>query len=97
MQPSQLEIQRRVETLRDIKRCSTPQGGPGALILDSDLPNPSSPTSSTSSYWTATVPQQLQDGDSSGGFREGSSSSEERSAGLDGPFHIFWAPARLHP
>lgn len=97
MQPSQLEIQREVEALRDIKRRSTAQGGPGALILDPDLPNPSSPTSPTSSYWTATAPQQLPDGDSSSGSHEGSSSSEERSAGLDDPFHLFWVPARLHP
>ncbi|KAG2088812.1 hypothetical protein BD769DRAFT_1527904 [Suillus cothurnatus] len=97
MQPSQLEIQREVEALRDIKRRSTAQGGPGALILDPDLPNPSSPTSPTSNYWTATTPQQLPDGDSSSGSHEGSSSSEERSAGLDDPFHLFWVPARLHP
>ncbi|KAG1792566.1 uncharacterized protein HD556DRAFT_1238998 [Suillus plorans] len=97
MQPSQLEIQREVEALRDIKRRSTAQGGPGALILDPDLPNPSSPPSPTSSYWTATAPQQLPDGDSSSSSHEGSSSSEERSVGLDDPFHLFWVPARFHP
>ncbi|KAG2150305.1 uncharacterized protein EDB93DRAFT_1084148 [Suillus bovinus] len=97
MQPSQLEIQREVEALRDIRRRSTAQGGPGALILDPDLPNPSSPTSPTSSYWTATAPQQLPDGDSSSSSHEGSSSSEERSVGLDDPFHLFWVPARYHP
>ncbi|KAG1728057.1 uncharacterized protein EDB91DRAFT_868247 [Suillus paluster] len=97
MQPSQLEIQREVEALRDIRRRSTAQGGPGALILDPDLPNPSSPTSPTSSYWAATVPQQLPDGDSSSGSHEDSSSSEDRSTGLDDPFHLFWVPARLHP
>lgn len=97
MQPSQLEIQREVEALRDIRRRSTAQGGPGALILDPDLPNPSSPTSPTSNYWTATAPQQLPDGDSSSGSHESGSSSEERSAGLDDPFHLFWVPARLHP
>lgn len=97
MQPSQLEIQREVEALRDIRRRSTAQGGPGALILDPDLPNPSSPTSPTSSYWSATPPQQLPDGDTSSGSHEDSSSSEERSAGLDDPFHLFWLPARLHP
>ncbi|KAG2355147.1 hypothetical protein BDR07DRAFT_1427148 [Suillus spraguei] len=97
MQPSQLEIQREVEALRDIRRRSTAQGGPGALILDPDLPNPSSPTSPTSNYWTATAPQQLPDSDSSSGSHESGSSSEERSAGLDDPFHLFWVPARLHP
>src|SRR5260221_9236180 len=40
MQPSHDEIQREVENLRDIKRRSTLQGGPGVLILDPDLPLP---------------------------------------------------------
>ncbi|KAF8513416.1 hypothetical protein BU17DRAFT_77198 [Hysterangium stoloniferum] len=38
MQPSELEIRREVEALRDIKRRSTAQGGPGALAIDPDLP-----------------------------------------------------------
>ncbi|KAG6335731.1 hypothetical protein ID866_3355 [Astraeus odoratus] len=99
MQPSQLEIQREVEALRDIRRRSTAQGGPGALILDPDLPNPSSPTSPTASYWAAAAAtqQQLADGDSSSGSHEDSSSSEERAAASDDPFHLFWVPARLHP
>jgi len=97
MQPSQLEIQREVEALRDIKRRSTAQGGPGALIIDPDLPNTSSPTSPTSSYWSATSVQQLPDGDSGSGSHEDSSSSEERTTSQDDPFHLFWVPARLHP
>lgn len=99
MQPSQLEIQREVEALRDIRRRSTSQGGPGALILDPDLPNPSSPPSPTTSYWSAaSAAQQLNDsGDSSSGSHEDGSSSEERPASSDDPFHLFWVPARLHP
>ncbi|KAF8141840.1 hypothetical protein EV363DRAFT_1468092 [Boletus edulis] len=98
MQPSQLEIQREVEALRDIRRRSTSQGGPGALILDPDLPTPSSPPSPTASYWSAaSATQQLNDGDSSSGSHEDSSSSEERATSSDDPFHLFWVPARLHP
>ena len=98
MQPSQLEIQREVEALRDIRRRSSTQGGPGALIIDPDLPNPSSPPSPTSAYWsTASATQQLTDGDSSSGSHEDSSSSEERANSSDDPFHLFWVPARLHP
>lgn len=99
MQPSQLEIQREVEALRDIRRRSSTQGGPGALILDPDLPNPSSPPSPTTNYWSATSAsqQQLNDGDSSSGSHEDSSSSEERVVSSDDPFHLFWVPARLHP
>lgn len=97
MQPSQLEIQREVEALRDIRRRSTAQGGPGALILDPDLPSPTSPTSTTAGYWSTAPTQQLVDGDSSSGSHEDSSSSEERAAASDDPFHLFWVPARLHP
>jgi len=99
MQPSQLEIQREVEALRDIRRRSSTQGGPGTFILDPDLPNPSSPPSPTTSYWSAaSAAQQLNDsGDSSSGSHEDSSSSEERAASSDDPFHLFWVPARLHP
>ncbi|KAI6013929.1 hypothetical protein BKA83DRAFT_4351830 [Pisolithus microcarpus] len=97
MQPSQLEIQREVEALRDIRRRSTAQGGPGALILDPDLPNPSSPTSPTSTYWSAAATQQLADGDSSSGSHEDSGSSEERIVASEDPSHLFWVPARLHP
>ncbi|KAI0072650.1 hypothetical protein K474DRAFT_1678501 [Panus rudis PR-1116 ss-1] len=90
MQPSELEIQREVETLRDIRRRSTAGGGPGALILDPDLPSTSS-TSSSSAYWSPTS----EDGSSS-------SSHDDDSADLDtivggDPSHLFWVPARLHP
>lgn len=98
MQPSQLEIQREVEALRDIRRRSTAQGGPGAFVLDPDLPNPTSPTSPTSGYWSAAAADpQLADADSSSGSHEDSSGSEERVVAPDDPSHLFWVPARLHP
>ncbi|KAF9052305.1 hypothetical protein BDZ89DRAFT_1056663 [Hymenopellis radicata] len=96
MQPSEYEIQREVEALRDLKRRSAT---PGALSIDPDLPNPSSASSPTSSYWSG-------DGDSSSASHEDSSSSEDTSlsGGPDGtnqpaddPFHLFWVPASVHP
>lgn len=100
MQPSQYDIQREVEALRDIRRRSTT---PGALTLDPDLPNQSSSTSPTSAYWSgASIP----DGDSSSSSHgEGSSTDQtsvsgEKDASLDAsddPFHLFWVPASLHP
>jgi hypothetical protein len=95
MQPSPVEIQREVEALRDIRRRSTAQGGPGSLVLDPDLPIESSPTSPSAGYWTSGTDPGLTDGDSSSSSHEDSSSSERSSA--DDPFHLFWVPARLHP
>ena len=81
MQPSELEIQREVETLRDIRRRSTVQSG----ILDPDLPDVSSDSSSSAAYW-----------DNSSSSSHGGS-SENGSDTSDDPFHLFWVPARLHP
>ncbi|KAF7794443.1 hypothetical protein EIP86_005577 [Pleurotus ostreatoroseus] len=81
MQPSELEILREVETLRDIKRRSTVQSG----VLDPDLPDVSSDSSSSSAYW---------DNSSSSSHGEG---SDENASFADDPFHLFWVPARLHP
>ncbi|EPQ56624.1 hypothetical protein GLOTRDRAFT_138303 [Gloeophyllum trabeum ATCC 11539] len=90
MQPSEDEIQREVEALRDIKRRSTAQGGPGALLLDPDLPSQSSPPSPHS--WS---------GSSSTAVDDSSSSSHESASGRESPaedpFHLFWVPASLHP
>lgn len=82
VQPSELEILREVEALKDIRRRSSAQGGPGAIPLDPDLPelppSPSSPHSSPA--WSASL------------------SSDEREADVpDDPSHLFWVPARLHP
>lgn len=83
MQPSELEIRREVEALRDIKRRSTAQGGPGAIPLDPDLPElPSSPSSPHSPTWGASTSTEEQQDDGSI---------------ADDPSHLFWVPARLHP
>ena len=94
MQPSPVEIQREVEALRDIRRRSTTQGGPGSLVLDPDLPNETSPSSPTPSYWTSSSNPGLTDGDSSSSSHEG---EPEPTGPTDDPFHLFWVPASLHP
>lgn len=81
MQPSEFEIQREVETLRDIRRRSSAPGG----VLDPDLPTVSSDAGSSTGYWE----------DSSSSSHDGESESSH-SAG-DDPFSLFWVPARLHP
>ncbi|KAJ7155481.1 hypothetical protein C8R43DRAFT_1106339 [Mycena crocata] len=85
MQPSEYDIRREVEALRDIRRRSTT---PGALALDPDLPN-QGPPSPTSPYRptdpsSSTLPQQ-----------EPTPSSPTQAS--DDPFHLFWVPASLHP
>ena len=87
MQPSQLEIEREVEDLRDIRRRSTAQGGPGSLILDPDLPNDAS--QSQNGYWSPT--------DESSGSSHDSHSDQSTVAAQDDPFHLFWVPANIHP
>ena len=84
MQPSQLEIEREVEALRDIRRRSTAQGGPGSLILDPDLPN-----DAAQAHWSPT--------DDSSGSSHDSHSEQSSSTAEDDPFHLFWVPASLHP
>lgn len=83
VQPSELEIRREVEVLRDLKRRSTAQGGPGAIPLDPDLPelppSPSSPLSGNAWGTSGETPDQ----------QEGNIA--------DDPSHLFWVPARLHP
>lgn len=81
MQPSQFEIQREVETLRDIRRRSSAPGS----ILDPDLPAVSSDSSSSSGYWD--------DSSSSSHSHE----SDTSSTPGDDPLNLFWVPARLHP
>jgi len=90
MQPSQDEIQREVENLRDIKRRSTLQGGPGALILDPDLPTPGAQAAAAqASYWNPS-----DDSSSDSHSHEDVSSTDSAS---DDPFHLFWVPANMHP
>jgi hypothetical protein len=106
MQPSEYEIQREVEALRDLRRRSTNRG---ALVIDPDLPNqsslstptwsPKSPTLKSPTFSSANA-----DTDSIGSSSEGSSSSDSSSRPTeapnnpsDDPFHLFWVPASLHP
>lgn len=86
MQPSTYDIQREVEALRDIRRRSTT---PGALTIDPDLPNPTSPTSTP--YWSGD--------ESSNSSNEDSTSSADHTTVEtdDDPFHLFWVPASVHP
>ncbi|KAI0825509.1 hypothetical protein BC629DRAFT_1275545 [Irpex lacteus] len=81
MQPSEFEIQREVETLRDIRRRSSAQGS----IIDPDLPAVSSDSSSSSTYW--------EDSSSSSHSHE----SDNSTVSGDDPLNLFWVPARLHP
>ena len=95
MQPSQFEIQREVENLRDIRRRST-AGGPGTLVLDPDLPNQSVLGAAQLNYWD---PSQSASGSSSSTEDSGSSADDHDDDGSDGgdPSSLFWVPARLHP
>ncbi|KZW01244.1 hypothetical protein EXIGLDRAFT_718987 [Exidia glandulosa HHB12029] len=87
MEPSALEIRREVEALRDIRRRSSSQGGPGSLPLDPDLPNaPPSPPSPLSPQTWAQQP----------GSSEKVSQDDEDHVLAD-PSHLFWVPAHLHP
>ncbi|CAL1715320.1 unnamed protein product [Somion occarium] len=90
MQPSEFEIQREVETLRDIRRRSTAQGGPGALLIDPDLPGASSQGTSAA-YWSATSD------DASSSSTHEDNSDGDSVVSEDDPAHLFWVPARLHP
>jgi len=111
LQPSEYEIQREVEALRDIRRRSTT---PGALIIDPDLPNQSPATSPTARTWPVGSPAAsfMSDSDSSsvsydrissdrsshGGSSVDSAGTDATSTDVtDDPFHLFWVPASVHP
>lgn len=91
MQPSQFEIQREVENLRDIRRRSTTQGGPGALIIDPDLPEQS--PLQPAEHWVPS-PTSADDHTSQSSHDD---SDEILSTPADDPSSLFWVPARLHP
>lgn len=94
MQPSQFEIQREVENLRDIRRRSS-AGGPGALVLDPDLPNQSALGAAQLNYWD---PSQTASSSSSSAEESGSSADDHDDGSDSGdPSSLFWVPARLHP
>lgn len=106
LQPSEYEIQREVEALRDIRRRST---NPGALTIDPDLPNQSPPQSPTAGYWSPGKPKSAgSDSASLGSSTAAGSSSGATDSTLDDetstpnnpaddPFHLFWVPASVHP
>lgn len=112
LQPSEYDIQREVEALRDIRRRSS---NPGALAIDPDLPNQSPPSSPTSTYWSgksAASTSGSKDGDFPAtsndarspvdliGHRDDASRTSDTANPnnpADDPFHLFWVPAGLHP
>ncbi|KAJ7720562.1 hypothetical protein DFH07DRAFT_304958 [Mycena maculata] len=83
MEPTEYDIRKEVEALRDIRRRSTT---PGALALDPDLPN-QGPPSPTSPYHASTSALPAQD----------SPQQSPSPSSSDDPFHLFWVPASLHP
>ncbi|KAF8637572.1 hypothetical protein AX17_002641 [Amanita inopinata Kibby_2008] len=107
LHPSELEIQREVEALRDLRRRSI---APGALTIDPDLPPNQSPPSPTASYWSGAPTHSNSDGDSSSSSHGDDSASrldashsaantsdDSPAIPADDPFHLFWVPASLHP
>jgi len=105
LQPSEYDIQREVEALRDLRRRSIT---PGALTIDPDLPNPASP--STTSYRLGPPSTSLpfnpgSQSDASSSSTEESSTSDTSNTTdsppstltSDDPFHLFWLPASVHP
>ena len=103
LQPSEYEIQREVEALKDLRRRST---NPGALAIDPDLPNQSPQLSPTSPYRafnlsTDTSPVDLPTRVALNSDRSsdigGSHGDESLNSPSDDPFHLFWVPASLHP
>jgi hypothetical protein len=108
LQPSEFEIQREVEALRDLRRRSTT---PGALTIDPDLPN-QLPSSSPTTQWPSNSPTHAfpttdissisGPGEASSLFDRGNSAGSSRTTDgpnnpADDPLHLFWVPASLHP
>ncbi|KIY52995.1 hypothetical protein FISHEDRAFT_69453 [Fistulina hepatica ATCC 64428] len=89
MQPSEYEIQREVEALRDLRRRSTTP-----LTIDPDLPN----QSGGSVQRAASI--EVESSESSSSSHEGSSEAtmlDDNISFADDPFHLFWVPASVHP
>jgi hypothetical protein len=78
--PSAFEIEREVEALRDLRRRSA---GPGALVLDPDLPEPVA-----EAQWTSTA---------AAAHPDAIDEDTVLAPGADDPSNMFWVPARLHP
>lgn len=104
LQPSEYEIQREVEALKDLRRRSI---NPAALSIDPDLPNPPSQTSPTSPYRSHRPFNPSDIGSIEGsdridaadraGTSESGHGNETGNGPPDDPFHLFWVPASLHP
>ncbi|PPQ90736.1 hypothetical protein CVT25_010125 [Psilocybe cyanescens] len=110
LQPSEYEIQREVEALRDLKRRSTT---PGALTIDPDLPNQSPPSSPTAQFWVGKTPaastaspdssfitssgQALPSPDRTTSVGSSRTADPAPNNPSDDPLHLFWVPASLHP
>jgi hypothetical protein len=93
MQPSQSEIQREVENLRQLRRRTSQHAGPGAPTLDPDLPDH---TLAGADGWSTGVASSAED------YGTASSSSHDDGDEIlapsgDDPANLFWVPARLHP
>ncbi|KAG6857442.1 hypothetical protein H0H87_003509 [Tephrocybe sp. NHM501043] len=89
--PSQYDIQREVEALRDIRRRSVT---PGALTIDLDLPNQSPPSSPTS--FRIPSPSDESSSDSaSGSGTSGSSEGPPQTPNTN--LFGLWVPADVHP
>ncbi|KAG6891559.1 hypothetical protein C0992_004417 [Termitomyces sp. T32_za158] len=98
LQPSEYDILREVEALRDIRRRSVT---PGALTIDLDLPNQSSPTSPTSYRLTTPSDESSSEsasGSGTSGSSEGDPQSPHNPANDTFPlFQSLWVPASVHP
>lgn len=104
LQPSEYEIQREVEALKDLRRRST---NPAALTIDPDLPNQPSQISPTSPYrsnrvfnstdFTSVESLDRIDATDQTGPSSSNTENQEGNGPSDDPFHLFWVPASLHP
>ncbi|KAG6916122.1 hypothetical protein DXG01_008353 [Tephrocybe rancida] len=91
LQPSEYDIQREVEALRDIRRRSVT---PGALTIDLDLPNQSPPSSPTTYRISSPSDESSSDSASSSGT---SGSSEGPPQTPNNNLFGLWVPANVHP
>ncbi|KAK8844103.1 hypothetical protein IAR55_006897 [Kwoniella newhampshirensis] len=83
---SEQEIEREINTLRNLRRRSVTSAGPGALPLDPDLPPPSPTSRSPYSH------------DGSTSYSSNDDITLSTPDGLDGDeAGLFWVPAHLHP
>ncbi|WVF65522.1 hypothetical protein IAT40_000250 [Kwoniella sp. CBS 6097] len=82
---SEQEIEREINTLRNLRRRSITSAGPGALPLDPDLPPPSPGQRSPYSP------------DSNFSYSSNDDVTLSTPDGLDGDDGMFWVPAHLHP